>query len=52
MIFLSTWLTLTAGNFIYAAMVNADFSQAVERSYFQGAAILLLYVAFKFGAMK
>lgn len=37
---LGTWVALILGNYSFAYMHNKDYELAIERSYFQGIALL------------
>ena len=41
---IGVFLALIAGNFIYQLMTALDWSTAIERSWFQGAALLLAWL--------
>ena len=38
------WLGLTAGNFIYQALTARDYGCAIDRSFFQFVALLLVWM--------
>lgn len=42
---MSIFLGLVISNFVYQAFAGMDWITAVERSFFQGVAVLLCYVA-------
>lgn len=44
------WSGLTVGNFLYQVLGNGAYSVAIDRSYFQAAALISVWVAQKWSA--
>jgi len=42
------WIALASGNFFYQFFWQQDYETAIERTYFQALALLLVYLARKF----
>ena len=40
---ITTWVFLTAANFLWQKVVEQDYSRAFDRSYFQGVAIAVMW---------